>query len=280
MPVDLSAVGFETEPSVLEYDWSTVVTYALAIGAKRDELDFLLHGRGPKVYPSFPLVAAYVPLSVCFGRAGGNFAFEVQGGQSLRVHRPVPPEGRIVTRVRIEAIYDRGKFAQIVLRSLHTIGGELCVEGDWSTIWRADGGFGGPGAPARDTVAAPRDRAPDFVFADPSSPEQALFYSALGDFNPVHGDPEWARNAGFPAGPILHGLCTFGFVLRAVVQRGCAGDPRRLRALDAEFRKNVWPGDVIETRGWRVDGGRVALEAFAGGRPDPVVTNAWAELAD
>ena len=53
MSLDLSAVGYETEPFSFEYDWKTTVLYALGVGAKRDELDYLYEGRGPKVLPSF-----------------------------------------------------------------------------------------------------------------------------------------------------------------------------------------------------------------------------------
>jgi acyl dehydratase len=242
MAMDMSAVGFETPPYEFDYDWKTTVSYALSIGAKREELDYLYIGRGPKVYPTFPLIAAYVPMGVAFGRSGGNMPMEVHGGQSIRLFRPVPPQGKIVTVAKITGIYDRKKFAQVILHSRHTLGGEPLAEAEWSTIWRADGGFGGPPPPERKVPAVPRDRAPDWTFEDPIYPETALHYTTMGDVNPTHTDPDWARQMGFPQGPILHGLCTYGFVARAVIRSACGGDATRLIAFDAEFRKNVWPG--------------------------------------
>jgi acyl dehydratase len=97
--------------------------------------------------------------------------------------------------------------------------------------------------------------------------------------NPLHADPEFARTAGFEQGPILHGLCTYGFVGRALVKHACAGDPARLRAFGVQFRKPVWPGDVLSTQGFDVGGGRYVLQTSVVGRPDQVLTSAWAEVA-
>ena len=60
MSFDLSTVGFTTKPHSYSYDWKTLATYALGIGAKRDELQYLYEGTkgGMKVYPTFGVVPA------------------------------------------------------------------------------------------------------------------------------------------------------------------------------------------------------------------------------
>jgi hypothetical protein len=62
MSVDPKSVGTESSVSTLRYDWKTLALYALGIGAKRDELDYLYEGRGPKAYPTFAVVPAYPVL--------------------------------------------------------------------------------------------------------------------------------------------------------------------------------------------------------------------------
>src|SRR5690349_7083229 len=49
MALDLSLVDKPSEPSKFTYAWKDTVLYALGIGAKKDELDFLYEGKGPKV---------------------------------------------------------------------------------------------------------------------------------------------------------------------------------------------------------------------------------------
>jgi acyl dehydratase len=104
-------------------------------------------------------------------------------------------------------------------------------------------------------------------------------YRLSGDLNPLHIDPEVARAAGFERGPILHGLCTFGFMARSVVRGACGGDERRLLALGAQFRKPVWPGDRLVTTGFELDRQKYSLVTRTGDSDDPVVTGAWAEVS-
>ena len=66
---------------------------------------------------------------------------------------------------------------------------------------------------------------------------------------------------------------------RALLQHACGGDPARLKAYSVQFRKPVWPGDVLATKGYDVGGGRYVLDTTVVGRPDAVLTSAWAEVA-
>jgi hypothetical protein len=55
---------------------------------------------------------------------------------------------------------------------------------------------------------------------------------------------------------ILHGLSTFGFAARAILQAVGAGQPTALRYFGARFTAPVAPGDALETRAWEVKRGK------------------------
>ena len=280
MSLDLSLVGKQSDPVSFDYDWKTIVLYALGIGARVDELEYLYEGKGPKTYPSFAVVPSFGPMLSLLGRTGGNLASVVHGGQKVTMHAPVPPEGKLLTTATIRGIYDMKKFASVVTdtRTVDAKTNAPLFETTWTIIFRGAGGFGGNPPPREEVPAPPTDRPADFSIAEPTTKEQALLYRLSGDLNPLHADPDFAAMVGFPQGPILHGLCTYGFVARAVIKHVCGGDANKLKAYGAQFRKPVWPGEVIRTDIYALDGGRVALEAYAGGRSEPVLANAWAEI--
>jgi len=280
MALDRSSVGFTSAPSHFVYDWKTVVLYALGIGAKREELDYLYEGRGPRVFPTFAVCPVMPAVMECLAKTGGDFAMVVHGGQSVRIHRPIPPSGDLVTTATLRAMYDMKKFAQVVTETTTCLeGGEPLFETVWSIIYRGGGGFDGPRPPKSDTVEPPKDRPADFHVELATSPEQALLYRLSGDLNPLHADPAFAASVGFAEGPILHGLCTYGFVARAVVQGACGGDAGKLQQLDGQFRRPVWPGDTIVVDGWTVEPGTIAAAVTVKNRPDPVVTGVVARVA-
>jgi acyl dehydratase len=276
MSLNLSAVGKSTAPLAFTYDWKTLALYALGIGAKRDELDYLYEGRGPKVYPTFAVVPALAAVGECLGKTGGNMAMVVHGSQSIVAHRSLPPSGTILTTGVITGIYDMKKLAQVVIATSSTVNGEKVYDTEWSILFRGAGGFDGAPPPKREDVPVPKDRPADFRFEEATAPEQALLYRLSGDLNPLHADPEFATAVGFPQGPILHGLATYGFAARAVVKGALGGDASKLIRIDAQFRKPVWPGDTLVTEGWRLDGGKIALATSVKERAEQVLTSAHA----
>ena len=278
MSVDPGCAGLESSPHELTYDYRDVVLYALGIGAKVDELDYLYEARGPKVFPTFAVVPAVQPVFEVLQKTGGDFSSMVHGAQTVTVDAPIPPEGTITTVARIEGVYDMKRLVQVLCSTTSRHRGEVVCRTEWQLLYRDGGGFGGPHPPKRETPKVPEGQAPLFEHEEPTLREQALLYRLSGDTNPLHADPEVARAAGFAEGPILHGLATYGFVARAIIQRACGGDASRLRSFTAQFRKPVWPGDSIRTVGHAV-GRDVVVKAYAGGRPDPVVTSSYATLA-
>jgi acyl dehydratase len=278
MALNPDSVGQTTDALVHTYAWKDVVLYALGVGAQRDaELDFLYEGRGPKVLPTYAVVPTFAVPGALFNAVGGNLLGVVHGAQKIRLHKPFTPSGTLTTVGKVAGIYDLKRMAQAVFTSeTRDAGGDLVCETEYLIIYRMDGGFGGTPPPKGEKVGAP-DRDPDFVVEERTTEEQALLYRLNGDLNPLHADPEIGQAAGFGK-PILHGLCTYGFVGRAVLQQVCGGDPGRLKALAGQFRKPVWPGETLVTEGWN-DGDRVILRASTKERPgEYVFSNGHAEL--
>ena len=133
-----------------------------------------------------------------------------------------------------------------------------------SIFVKGEGGWGGDRGTA-EPVALP-DREPDLLTSYDVTAQQALLYRLCGDRNPLHADPDFAKSAGFPA-PILHGLCSYGIVLRELTDGLLGGDATLARGFTARFAGVVFPGETIQVAGWREDGRIVASAAVTGGRP-------------
>ncbi len=275
------AVGKTTREHVHIYEPRDVMLYALGVGAKRDrELDFLYEGRGPKVLPTYAVIPAWPAMVEVFDLVGGDLLGIVHGAQSIRLHRPFAPAGKLTTVARVEGLYDLKRMATgIITTETRDDAGALLCETSWQIVFRNDGGFGGPRPPKRPRVLVPEGAAPEFEWVEATSPEQALLYRLSGDRNPLHADPAVGEKVGF-GGPILHGLCTYGYVGRAALHSLAGGDPARIVALEASFQAPVFPGETLVVRGYALDDGRHALVATTKERPEEVVVgNAFVEIA-
>ena len=105
------------------------------------------------------------------------------------------------------------------------------------------------------------------------------YAGASGDFNPIHIDPEFARNVGLP-GTILHGLYSMAQVARAQTQ-AAGGDPRALKRLAVQFRGMGFPEQEIVVTGTvrEVRDGRAVVETEAAQGENRIIRNAEAEIA-
>ncbi len=277
MALDLGSVGSVTAPTQFDYSAREVALYALGIGAKRDELDYLYEGRGPRVYPSFAVIPAWPALVAAMNGSGVSFDNVVHGHQKVTVARPLPPKGRLHTTAKIEAVYDLKRMAQVVVTT-RTVddAGEHLVDTEWGILVLGEGGFGGEPPPAREGGIPSRPS--DWRVEESTTPEQALLYRLMGDGNPLHADPEFRMVVErFGGRPILHGLCSYGFLCRAVVKSACGGDASRLTHLAARFTKPVWPGDTLITEGW-TEGEDVRARTVTRERGEAVLSHCTARV--
>src|SRR5436190_20312243 len=104
------------------------------------------------------------------------------------------------------------------------------------------------------------------------------YAQASGDPNPIHTDPEYAKNVGLP-GIILHGLWTMAQVARANAA-AADGDPRALRRLAVQFRGMGFPEQeiVVTSTVKSVEDGRIVTETEAVQGDNRIIRNAEAEL--
>ncbi|MFI8303086.1 MaoC/PaaZ C-terminal domain-containing protein [Streptomyces sp. NPDC085927] len=258
MPID-AAKALAAEPRIGEISWShkDVQLYHLGIGAgvpatDPDELRYTLES-GLHVLPSFATVAGAGSPGVIGGLSmpgvDVDLAHVLHGGQSLTLYRPLPAECTAAsTTSRIAAVHDKGKAAVLVMRTdVADADGPLWT-GDAQIYVRGEGGWGGDRGPSlrREAPAGPPDR----TVERPIREDQALLYRLSGDRNPLHADPGFAKRAGFER-PVLHGLCTYGMTLKAVVDTLLDGDVTRVRGYTTRFAGVVYPGETLRIRMWR-----------------------------
>jgi acyl dehydratase len=72
--------------------------------------------------------------------------------------------------------------------------------------------------------------------------------------------------AGFPR-PILHGLCTYGTVCRAVTDSFLDGDVDLIETFAAKFAGVVFPGETLRIKVWEHDS-RLLIAAVVADRDD------------
>ncbi|GAC82728.1 MaoC/PaaZ C-terminal domain-containing protein [Gordonia paraffinivorans] len=267
MPIDPAvAVGAELPEVSFEWSASDVALYHLAVGAAADPMDAsglaYVHDSDPKVLPSFATVAASFhatePPKVSFPGIDIDLAKVVHGSQRITAHRPLPPSGKATTRTRIAEVQDKGSAAVIIQESVTTDdSGQTLWTARSSIFAKGEGGFGGERGQS-EKVAYP-EREPDHRLTVPTLPNQALLYRLCGDRNPLHSDPEFAKRAGFPR-PILHGLCTYGSVCRAIVDELLDGDVTAVADFSASFAGVVFPGETLQVDVWE-DGSRLLATA-------------------
>ncbi len=258
-PISADLVGLATDPVDVSWSEKDVMLYALAVGAKPDqELDFVYEARGPKVLPTFAVIPGLNVMGSVMAQVQFNLAMLLHGEQKITLHRPIPPSGKASGVGRIVEVWDKGKAAVIGVEcEVSDQDGPLFTT--HATLFiRGAGGFGGERGERREVQALP-DREPDLVVEDITREEQAALYRLTGDRNPMHIDPNFAKFGGFER-PFLHGLCTYGFAGRAALSALCEGDPSRFRSMSGRFSDQVYMGDSIVTKIWKLEPGKAVMQ--------------------
>ena len=261
------------------YSWTKdqVILYHLGVGAgdpatEPGELEYT-YEKNLKVLPSFGVIPV-------FGAMGGlgttpglsfNFAMLLHGEQDIEIHQPIPPEAAVTSAGEIVGIYDKGKAALVVLEvKTRDEAGNPLFTNRFSLFLRGEGGFGGESGPKAGNQ--PPEREPDGVIERRLLPQQALIYRLSGDKNPLHADPDFAKIGGFDR-RIIHGLCSFGVVCKAVVDDVLGGDVTKVARYQARFAGVGFPGETYLTSYWK-EGDKILIQTKSKERDAPIITNA------
>ncbi len=250
--IDLRLVGKKYGPISVEHTRKDVILYALSIGAQTEELPFVYeNAKGDlRVFPSFSVVMGMDLLIDLFKDLEVDFSRFIHGEQAIKLYRPIPPEGKTLVEGEIANIYDKVKGALIVWRKkVMTEEGNPLAETESGIFYIGEGGFGGDPGPKAEILEPPKGTQPDFTVSYLIPENQALLYRLSGDFNPLHVDQDFAKRGGFPR-PILHGLCTYGHAVRAILSKACDGEVGRFKEFKARLSGVVYPGDSLVTEGW------------------------------
>lgn len=248
---------------VRRYGETDSILYALSVGLGADPVDErqlrYVYEPGLKTFATMPLVLGMVD-DLQFLHApevGIDLPRMLHGETGLRLHRPLPPAGTVVSRLSINDLSDKGEAKGAVLSFSRTIrdaeSGALLATETGTFLLRGNGGFGGRAPPA---VSVPRMPAsPADAHTDlKTSPRAALLYRLTGDRNSLHAEPAVARKVGFTA-PILHGACSYGHAAHGLARLLCDYDSHRLKFMNARFTAPVYPGETLRLELWKVGRG-------------------------
>jgi acyl dehydratase len=289
MPVDRDKIlGASLGQSTGSWVKDDVILYHLGIGAGTAATDpaelQYTYEKELKVLPSFVVIAASSFSSRSkAGKAAAmkglngidglefNPAMLLHGEQDIEIHQPLPVAAEFTSESRISDVYDKGKAALVIMEgTANDTDGKPLFTNRMSLFLRGEGGFGGPSGPPAGNEKP--ERAPDGTMESPTLPQQALLYRLNGDKNPLHADPEFAKMGGFDA-PIIHGLCSYGIVCKAVVDGALGGDTTRVARYQARFRGVAFPGETYVTSWWQ-DGDKLLIESKSKERDAVIISNA------
>lgn len=236
-------LGVELGTRTVAYTERDAILYALAVGARADELDLIFEDR-LRVLPTFALTLAQWAPDALGDLGAFDTRTAVHGAQRLQVLAPLPRSGELELTARVSQVWDKGSAAVFDVEV-----SSAAFVATWALFAPGCGGFGGergPSSPRRPELE------PDFALSVATAPTQAALYRLLGDRHHMHVDPEAARAAGQPK-PFLHGLCTLAAATLGVARQGGV-HPADLTELTGRFSAPVFPGDLLELSGWSATG--------------------------
>lgn len=179
----------------------------------------------------------------------------LHGEHDLVIHRPIVPGMILRTCAALVGVHPSPAGVVMVGRGeTRTVEGQVVNEQHLTWVFRGETLTASIGdrAPDHRLPTGIRETTPLARVVAPLDADQTRRYAeASGDRDAYTYDDAYARSLGYP-GAIVHGLCTMAFAGRAVVDRCCGGDSRRLGRLAVRFCGLLLmrPGQQVTTTIW------------------------------
>jgi acyl dehydratase len=220
-------LGFED----VSYTAQQALLYAIAVGARADELDLVWERRARHALPTMATALGVWVTGAAADLLGYDRSGVLHVGQRLEMRQPLSLQGRVEMTGRVLQILDKGAAGIVHLEA-------SCAE--FSAVYT----MYVPGMGGRGGERGERQRLPEFQATSttevPVCEQAAVLYRLTGDDHPVHVDPSTAGAGGHDR-PILHGLCTLGMAVLAT-QRDHGIAPERLASLSVAWTSPAYPG--------------------------------------
>jgi acyl dehydratase len=160
----------------------------------------------------------------------------MNAGCRIENRAPLPMGEPLEVRARIESIDDDGKRA-IVVQKVITGTSRVpdAIVAEMRVFFPLAKSKDGEGKKPKARPTVPAD-AHEIGFQRIGEDAGLDFAKLTGDFNPIHWLAPYARASGFRT-VILHGFSTFARAIEALNRSRFAGDPTRLKVIDARFSR-------------------------------------------
>lgn len=274
-----------------QFGTKDLILYALGVGATiKDNQDVcFLYENDPNfaavptffILPCLQLLLCSDMVSTALPSGDVDVVNMLHGEQYLEVCDELPTSGNLTTTCKVCDVMDKGSGAVVVTNfKTYDTNGQLIVKNQSSIFIVGAGKFGGKKEPNNDVIPIANEphRSPDASIQYKTSENQAALYRLSGDLNPMHIDPNFSILAGYKT-PILHGLCTLGFAVRAVLGRYANNNTSMFKAVKARFAAPTLPGQTFKIDMWK-EGKRVHFCTSIVETGKKAITGAYVDLKE
>lgn len=273
-----------------KFNYKDVILYALGVGATvtdENDLRFLYENHTDfAALPTFFILPGLLSVmgsnltASAITHASFDLTNVLHGEQYIELFDHVPTEGVLTTTSTVIDVLDKKSGALVITQSdSYDENGTLVARGQSSTFIVGVGGFNGKSKPSdavKPLVPNPK-RAPDASVQVKTTKDQAALYRLSGDLNPMHIDPSFSAIAGYKT-PILHGLCTMGVSVKAVLKQFGGDDSSLFKAAKVRFSKPVLPGQTLRVDMWREPNNRVCFRTVVVETNTEVLSGAYVDF--